>query len=97
MVPITIGKWEVTEEGIQWTGDNEYFIDKDRLLESGPGSRSNMYDWLVHLPEKTWLSKEDIYALNTALVYAINYFGLDFHKNSFVETIVLQQNQLKHK
>ncbi len=97
MVPITIGKWLIKEEGIEWTGNNKYFIEKDRLLELGTGSRSNMYDWLIHLPEKTWLTKQDIYELNTALIYAINYFGFDLNRLSFVETIIEQQKQLLHK
>jgi hypothetical protein len=97
MVPIMIGKWQIKEEGIEWTGGNKYFIDKDRLLEAGSGSRGNMYDWLVHLPEKTWLTKQDIYELNTVLIYAINYFGFDLNRLSFVETIIEQQKQLLHK
>lgn len=97
MVPITIGNWLIKEEGIEWTGNNKYFIEKDRLLELGTGSRSNMYDWLIHLPEKTWLTKQDIYELNTALIYAINYFGFDLNRLSFVETIIEQQKQLLHK
>ena len=44
MVPIIIGKWQIKEEGIEWTGGNKYFIDKDSLLQVGSGSRCNMYD-----------------------------------------------------
>jgi hypothetical protein len=97
MSPIKIGNWLVTDEGISWSGANEYFIDKDRLLETGPGNRSNMYDWLVHLPEKSWLDVEDIFTLNTAFIYAINYFELDLNQISFVETIIEQQKQLNLK
>lgn len=92
-----IGKWLITEEGIEWTGGNEYFIDKDRILEAGPQNRQKMYDWLVHMTEKSWLSVEDIYALNTAFIYAIEYFNLSFDKLSFVETLKLQEQQLNYK
>lgn len=96
MVPQKIGKWLVTEEGIEWTGEIEYFIDKERLLESGSGERNNMYDWLVHMPTKSWLSVEDIYALNTAFVYALNHFCLDFNTKSFVETFIEQEIDLNY-
>lgn len=94
MIPIKIGNWQVISDGIEFTGDNEYFIPKESLLERGSGERKNMYDFLVHLPTKSWLSVEDIYTLNTAYIYAINYFRLDLNKLSFVETMILQQKQL---
>ncbi len=57
-----------------------------------------MYDWLVHLVEKTWLKREDIYALNTALVYALEYFGIGFIEGiSFVKTFEEQNKELREK
>lgn len=97
MVPKQIGKWLVTEHGIEWTGINDYFIEKERLLEAGPADRINMYDWLVHLPEKSWLSVEDIYALNTAFIFALDYFGFNFNSRSFVTTLIEQEQHLDLK
>jgi hypothetical protein len=55
-----------------------------------------MYDWLVHLPEKTWLTETDVYSLNTALIYAIELSGRGFPSNlSFVETFKEQQKLLR--
>ena len=95
-----IGNWTSTEEGILWSGKPEvdYFIPKDRLAITGPGNRANMYDWLVHLVEKTWLKKEDIYALNTAFVYSLEYFGVISTEGiSFVKTFEEQNRELKSK
>ena len=76
----------------------KYFIDKERLAKKGPGERANMYDWLVHMVEKTWLKREDIYALNTALIYSLEYFGIGFPSNiSFVKTFEEQKKELKKK
>jgi hypothetical protein len=51
-----------------------------------------MYDWLVHMPIKTWLTTEDVYALNTALIYSLEKFEMGFDPNiSFVETLETQQ------
>jgi hypothetical protein len=93
-----IGNWEITKEGISWKGqpDVKYSIPTERLTECGPGERANMYDWLVHLPEKTWLTETDVYSLNTALIYAIELSGRGFPSNlSFVETFKEQQKLLR--
>jgi len=92
-----IGNWLITEEGIKWVGQPkvDYTIPKDRLLELRLGSK--IYDWLVHLAEKTWVTEADIYTLNTAFIYAIDYFGLDFKTASYVETIKEQQKEIEEK
>lgn len=99
MTPLKIGNWQITEEGIAWDGipKTDYIIPKDRILEFGPGGRKNMYDWLVHFPTKTWVKELDVYTLNTAFIYALEYYGLDFKTCSFVETIIEQQKELSLK
>lgn len=95
MSEFLIGNWLVTDEGIEWLEDDRegYFIDKERLLES----RGDKYDWLVHMPQKTWLTREDIYALNTAYIYAMEKFGVPFDRLSFVSTFHEQEQDLKRK
>ncbi len=96
MIPFNIGNWIINEEGIHHTSDPNYIIPVDRLAEPGPQGRHQMYDWLVHMPAKAWVSTEDVYALNTALIYALEHFGIDFPKDlSFVQTFIEQQNELK--
>ena len=99
MVPFKIGNWLITEDGISWDGmpKVKYQISRDRILESGPPGRDKMYDWLVHLPTKSWTTEKDIYALNTAFIYAIEYYGLDFNTCSFVETLIEQKRELGYK
>lgn len=55
METIIIGNWTITDEGIRWCGTPQVncFISKDRLAETGVGDRANMYNWLVHMVEKT--------------------------------------------
>lgn len=96
METFKIGNWLVTVDGIEWCGERkEYFIEKDRLLENGDGERKNMYDWLVHLPSRGWLTDADIYEFNSVFIFAMEYFKLDFNTLSFVETLIEQQNELK--
>lgn len=100
MIPFKIGNWLIDNEGIKWDGkpDTEYVISVDSLNEAGAGNRSEMYDWLVHLTEKTWIKEADMYALNTALVYALEYFKIGYdNQRSFVKTFIEQQNGLKRK
>jgi len=98
MIPFKIGNWLIDKDTIKWVGDPNiiYKIPIDRLTEPGPQDRKTMYDWLVHMPTKSWLKKEDIYALNTAFVYAMEYFNIDFPKNlSFVDIFIEQERELK--
>ena len=99
MTPFKIGNWLITEECISWEGTPQvdYKIPRERILEPGPGTRRNMYDWLVHIPTKTWTTEADIYSLNTAFVYALALYGLDLTTLSFVETLIEQQKELKSK
>ncbi len=97
MIPFKIGNWEINQNGIEWKGKTgrELIIDKDRITETGVGARENTYDWLIHLTEKNWLTRNDIYALNSAFIYAISVFGLDLNSNSFVKTFIEQEKELK--
>lgn len=56
-----------------------------------------MYDWLVHMPNKSWINKEDVYTLNTAFIYAMELYGLDFNINSFIKTLKEQQVEMRYK
>lgn len=97
---LKIGNWLITADGIEWTGEryNGYFISKDRLLQE-PIAEKGTYDWLLHLAQKNWLTETDIYALNTALMYALEYFGMGSKRSkiSFVKTIDEQQRLMHIK
>lgn len=100
MLPIQIGNWIITQAGIRHINspDPNYIITVNRLNESGPQGRDKMYDWLVHLPAKTWVSTEDVYSLNTALIFALEHFGIGFSPDrSFVDTFVEQQKEMRDK
>lgn len=99
MTPYKIGNWLINEDGITWDGipKIDYEIPKERILQFGTQERKNMYDWLVHIPTKAWTTETDIYALNTAFVYALAQYGLNFSALSFIETLIEQQIELKYK
>lgn len=96
MKPIKIGNWLIDYDGINWEGvpSTNYFISKKTLTQS----RGNEYDWLLHMSEKPWLTKEDIYALNTAFIYAMEAYGISYPSElSFVDTFTYQEEIIKRK
>jgi len=96
MIPFKIGNWLINEEGISHSKDDDYLISRERIVERGPQDRRNIFDWLVHMPTKSWCTREDIYALNTAFFYAIEAYGISYSSDiSFVKTIVMQEKILE--
>lgn len=73
-----IGNWLINEDGIDWAGKEniDYNIDRKSLLKIGFADRKGMYDWLIQLSEKTWVSVEDIITLNAAFVIAAKEYNL---------------------
>jgi hypothetical protein len=95
------GNWLVNHEGISWIGKpynkDFYFISKQRLNETRNVDNIDLYNWLIHTASKTWITESDVYTLNTAFVFAIDFFNLDFKTGSFVETLKHQQYELQEK
>lgn len=98
MIPFQIGNWKITNDSIYHVNHANYVIPRDRLLEAGPGDRVTMFDWLVHMPTKTWCSTEDIYSLNTAFIYAVEAWELTIPNDmSFRNTFIEQENELNNR
>jgi hypothetical protein len=98
---IKIGNWVVTNEGIEWRGQPEVdlLIPRSELTQLGTIERSRMYDWLVHLTSKMWLTEFDLYALNTAYIYSLEYFDYPVVSGniSFIEIFDIQQAEWRNR
>ena len=56
-----IGNWELDDDGfVNWKGEGEYFFPAKELGQVGVGERSNVSDTIVHVSEKTWISRQDM-------------------------------------
>jgi len=88
MINFRIGNWLIDETGINYT-PRDYSIGKDELLKSE--YEDEIFDWPIHLATKTWMTKEDLYAFNSAFIYAIEAYNLKKPLNmSFVKTFFEQ-------
>ena len=86
------GKWNVSEKGIQWKGPNEFFIPGDQIVMERPGVQGDtaMYEWVLRATDQEWLSHDDLYDLNFAIVYAAAKLGLNFNYEIFDNTLEAQ-------
>lgn len=93
------GHWEVTENGIEWDGqkNGHYHIEANRILELGPGNEKKYYEWLLHIPRKTWLNRQDILELNQAFLYAAEVLGLEVDERILKITLEVQQLIIQNK
>jgi hypothetical protein len=70
---IRFGTWIVTEQGLL-AEKPHYFIDKTRLWDVGAEDANDKFACLLHVPERPWITEADLYALNTAFFFALDYF-----------------------
>jgi len=92
------GNWTLTNAGIHWGGQPDYLIPRTSIGQPGSGYRKKMYDSLVHMTEKTWLSRDDLYSLNTTYIFALEYYNIGFSPDiSLVETLKEQQKLLDER
>jgi hypothetical protein len=69
-------QWSVTDYGVESVKPApEYHFEANRLLETGSAGREEMYDWPIHMADKTWV---DIEAFIEAFIRAI-----DIHKGKY--------------
>src|SRR3954447_26621724 len=73
MVFFKNAQWVVTEWGLEAARPGapcEYFIPAHRLLERGGIGHGVLYDWPLHLAEKTWINVD---AFNEAFAEALKH------------------------
>ena len=75
MVVCKFGNWAVGSDGIMWQGIRHinYTIPLDKIAVTGTSKHAILYGWLIEIANDTRLSDEDIYSLNTAFVYALDF------------------------
>lgn len=94
MFPQKFGNWTVKETGIEWEGTPSHYplIERSRINEVRSGT--NLYDWLLHIPTKTWLNQRDIILFNSAFVYALSAYGIGFSDEINLSETLRRQNNI---
>lgn len=93
------GSWNVTDDGIEWAGTPpvEYVISRNRLTETAEWGSVTIYDWPVHMVQKTWLKRDDIKDLTEALRFAGEHFNEVFSADIWKATLELQESELRSR
>ena len=84
-----IGNWEYSGESIDWKGKPfiDYHIDATILLDTTKRYGPMMYDWLIHLAEKSWISAKDAVDLQELFIHVSNRRELDIDPDIMMNTI----------
>ena len=92
------GKWVVNDEFILWENPPlpEYFIPIKVLLELRR-SKVEVYEWIVQVSPKTWLTKQDVIDLNEAFKYAAKVNNMIIDTTIWDNTMIYQSNMVAEK
>lgn len=71
------GIWKIKDIGIvgEYLSGQDYIIPKSRLWETTNRDGILLYDWPVHLSEKTWMTESMFTDLVDAIIFAQKYFA----------------------
>ena len=95
MKTIKFGNWAVTPEVVTHQKEG-YEIPIDNF--SKRVQDKDFFDWLTHVPIKTWMTREDTYALNTALLYVLAKHNIQLTKTMYLTNALREQDEtLKSK
>lgn len=76
----TFGIWQVTDDGIESTGPAPYEISVPGLFESREEKAGEVWEYPIHLTEKSWASGANARNLddfNDAFAFAQDHFKAD--------------------
>lgn len=95
MKKIKFANWTVTPEAITWQQEEDgwyYEISIDNLTKRV--QNKDFFDWLIHVPIKTWMTREDTYALNSAFLYVLAEHNIQLTNNMFLTNVLQQQVEI---
>jgi hypothetical protein len=101
MVVSQFGNWTVGTQGIAWCGGRNItcVIPLDHIVNTGSSKNAIIYEWLVEVARDSKFTDEEIYCLNTAFIYALDFMlGVEFEVPQYAllaETFKEQQDVLK--
>lgn len=92
------GNWNVTAESVEYAGNplQRFVVTSRDLLntEQVDGVGSEVYQSVLRATEEDWLTSDDLYDLNFALMYFAGSAGLAIDYEMFDRTLEYQFNLL---
>lgn len=98
MEEIKFGNWRIADGYLEWTVEDRgwYEFQISDFGRRGPQDRNDVVDVLVHLPEKSWITRQDMMDLNDAAQYAYKNLQVAISSGiSWEKTMTLQDEILK--
>jgi len=96
---IEFGPFVVDSEGILI--ENYYRVDSETLWDLRDFKGVEVWDWLIHLTEKAFVTPENYEQLNTAFFFAQDYFKLKKPVNkpeaSTYQTLYIQKQMMEQR
>ncbi|MFD2915339.1 hypothetical protein [Psychroserpens luteus] len=96
---IKFGIWQVESDALVGKGGRDYIIESSRFWETRDYNGHLVWDWLIHLTEKTWINQESVKDLNTAFFFCQDYFRKNKPANlpyvSTAQTLNIQKQILE--
>ena len=96
---IKFGIWQVEPDALVAKDGHDYIIECGRFWETRDYNGHLVWDWLIHLAQKTWIDKESVKDLNTAFFFCQDYFRKNKPKNlpyvSTAQTLNIQKQILE--
>jgi hypothetical protein len=97
---IKFGIWQVEPDALVAIGYN-YIIECNTFWETREYNGHLVWDWLIHLAQKTWIKSESINDLNTAFFFCQDYFK-EFKPNnlpyiSTAQTLKIQKQLMENR
>lgn len=92
---IKFGFWQVEPDALVAKDGHDYIIECGRFWETRDYNGHLVWDWLIHLANKSWITKDNVKDLNTAFFFCQDYFRE--HKPSYTpyvstaQTLFIQQ------
>ncbi|HBG70299.1 MAG: hypothetical protein A2W93_11885 [Bacteroidetes bacterium GWF2_43_63] len=75
-ITVKFGNWIVDDNGITgvFPPAMEYHIPIDSIWAVRNYGGHLVWDWLIHVPQKTWITKDNVNDLNAAFMFCFDYF-----------------------
>lgn len=93
-MPEHFGNWQIDQGVVTRTDNHPYSFPIRDFGRAGTDDRSDVVDMLVHIAEKTWITRQDLEDLNAAAQYARQHLDVELEANVDWDATVQMQTEI---